>query len=113
MIGGLQMRKVKRGIVNEAVLTAIARNYKELQRICGYRRYGLFCSKSYEDIFQDTILFVSQDEKASSLVTDNEIIEYFQYRFKMIEYQAIQDNKQLREIPYANYLQATETTREE
>lgn len=83
----------------------IARNYNRLKQLCSYHTSGLYCSKSYEDIFQDTILFVSQDEKASTLSSDKELIDYFCYRFRMIEYQAVNDNKQLKEIPYADYLQ--------
>ncbi len=84
----------------------IARNYNRLKQLCSYRTSGLYYSKSYEDIFQDTILLVSQDEKASTLSSDKELTDYFCYRFRMIEYQAVNDNKQLKEIPYADYLQA-------
>ncbi len=94
-------------------MSVIAHNYDKLKQLCGYRASGLYCSKSKEDIFQDTIVFVSQDEKASSLSTDKELIDYFCYRFRMIEYQAINDNKLLKEIPYADYLQAPKTTEEE
>jgi hypothetical protein len=81
--------------------------------MCVSHGQGLYCSKSKEDLFQDTVVFVSQDEKASSLSTDKELIDYFCYRFRMIEYQAINDNKLLKEIPYADYLQASKTTEEE
>ena len=107
------MRKTRTGKANNDVMTTIARNYEHLKQLCCYRSHGLFCSKSYEDIFQDTVLFVSQDEHASSLSSDKDLIDYFRYRFQMIEFQAINDNKQLKEIPYADYLQAQKTTEEE
>lgn len=93
-------------------MVTIAHNYDTLKQLCSYRASGLYCSKSYEDIFQDTVLLVSQDDKASSLSSDKELIDYFCYRFRMIMFQAINDNKQLKEIPYADYLQTSKTTEE-
>lgn len=93
-------------------MVTIAHNYDTLKVLCGYRASGLYCSKSYEDIFQDTVLLVSQDDKASSLSSDEELIDYFCYRFRMIMFQAIHDNKQLKEIPYADYLQTNKILEE-
>lgn len=107
------MRKTRAGKTNFKIMTVIAKNYDHLKQLCSYRDHGLFCSKSHEDLFHDTILFVSQDDKASSLSTDEELIDYFCYRFRMIEYQAINDNKLLKEIPYADYLQTSKTAEEE
>lgn len=100
------MRKTRRGKADPEILNMIAHNYEYLKQLCGCHVHGIFCSKSYEDLFQDTILFVSQDEKASALSSESEVIDYFSYRFRMIVFQAINDNKQLKEIPYADYLQA-------
>lgn len=101
------MRKVRKGKADSRVMAIIAKNYNRLKLLCGYRNYGLFCSKSYEDLFQDTVLFISQDEKALTLLSEQELIDYFCYRFRMIEFQTVNDNKLLKEIPYADYLQAT------
>ena len=100
------MRKTKTGKADKKVMDVIARNYSKLKELCGYCDYGLYCSKSYEDIFQDTVLYISQDEQAAMLSFDKELIEYFCYRFKMIEYQAINDNKTLKENSYADNKQA-------
>ena len=107
------MRKTKIGKVDPKVMAVLADNYNHLKQLCSYRSHGLFCSKSYEDLFQDTILFVSQDNKASTLSSEQEIIDYFYYRFRMIEYQATNDHKLLKEIPYADYLQASKETEAE
>lgn len=107
------MRKLKKGKVNIKVMTMIAHNYDYLKSMCVNHGQGLYCSKSKEDIFQDTVLFVSQDDRISSLSTDKELIDYFCYRFRMIEFQAINDNKLLKEIPYADYLQPQKTAEEE
>ena len=89
----------------------IAQNYECLKSLCNHD-HGLFCSKSHEDLFHDTVLFVSQDEKAPTS-SDKDLIDYFCYRFRMIEYQTINDNKLLKEIPYADYLQAQKATETE
>lgn len=107
------MRKIKKRKVNDKVIAMIARNYNKLQQLCVDHRRGLYCSKSYYDIFQDTILFVSQDEKAASISSDKELIDHFCYRFRMIEFQTINDNKQLKEILYADYLQTCKEDTEE
>ena len=86
------------------MMEVLAGNYDKLTQLCGYKKSGLYCSKSYEDIFEDTILFVAQDTKAASLKSDKEIIDYFRYRYRMIQFQTINDSKQLKEIYYADYL---------
>lgn len=95
------------------VAEVIGRNYIRLQSLCHYRTFGLYGSRSYEDIFQDTVIYVIQDEVASSLPSDEAIIDHFCHRYRMIEYQTIQDAKQLKEIPYADYLQTKKETTEE
>lgn len=102
------MRRIKTGKINKRIMAMIERNYSKLKELCGYRSYGCFCSKSYEDIFQDTVLYVSQDKRASAINTDKELVEYFHYRFKMIDFQTINDNKLLKEIPYADYRKSKE-----
>ena len=89
------------------IAEVIGRNYFRLQALCQYSSLGLFESRSYEDIFQDTVLFVIQDPKASKLTSDEAIIKHFCHRFNMIRFQTIQDAKQLKEIPYADYIQAS------
>lgn len=88
------------------VTQGIGRNYERLHALCCQGKYGYFDSRDYEDIFQDTIIYVSQDPAAKDKHSDSEIISHFLYRYRMIEFQTMQDAKQLKEIPYANYLQA-------
>lgn len=107
------MRKVRKGKVNRKALDVISRNYSRLKELCNYNDRGCYCSKSYEDIFQDTILFVVHDSETFNLVTDEEIINHFLYRYKMVEFQTINDNKMLKEVKYADYIQAKETGTEE
>jgi len=99
-------------VADNHVMEVLAGNYDKLKQLCGYRKSGLYCFKSYEDIFEDTILFVAQDKKAASLKSDKEIIDYFCYRYRMIQFQTINDNKQLKEIHYADYLQARQKIEE-
>ena len=95
------MRKLKRGSPDPRVLDVIALHYSVLRDRCNCRKWGLYCSKSYEDIFQDTVVFVSCDNKAHHL-PEIELIDYFCYRYVMLLYQAVNDNKELKETNYAD-----------
>lgn len=106
-------RKVRQGKVNAFALDVIGRHYHKLKAMCNSYDRGCYCSKSYEDIFQDTILYVAHDLSSFNMTRDEEVIELFLYRFKMIEFQTINDNKTLKEVMYADYLPTKETGGEE
>ena len=101
------MRKGKKGKVNKKALDAISKNYSKLKELCNYNKRGCYCSKSYEDIFQDTILYVIHDDDSLNL-NEEEIISHFVYRYNMIEFQTISDNKMMKEVKYADYIQTKE-----
>lgn len=92
------------------VAESIGRNYERLYALCCHGKHGYFDSRNYDDIFQDTVLYVCQDTSAKEIHSDADLITHFVYRFRMIEFQIMQDAKQLKEKPYADYLQAKETT---
>ncbi len=104
-------QKKNRG--NDFVSRALGRLYKGLYEICCRGPALCYGYYSNEDIFQETILFVIQDPAASALKTDEEIIKHFKYRFQMIRYQVIKDNQQLKEVDYANNIQAQKDLPEE
>ena len=106
-------RKVRQGKVNSHALQVIARNYDMLRALCKSSDHGCYCSKSYEDIFQDTILYVAHDLSSFNMTRDEEVIELFLYRYKMIEFQTINDDKMMKEVAYADHLQTKETGTEE
>lgn len=106
-------RKVRQGKVNSHALQVIARNYDKLRALCNRSDHGCYCSKSYEDIFQDTILYVAHDLSSFNMTRDEEVIELFLYRYKMIEFQTINDDKMMKEVSYADHLQTKETGTEE
>lgn len=91
---------------------SIARNYNKLRALCFRQVIGYFDSRSDEDIFQDTVLYVIQDEESLKCTTDEDLIRHFLYRYRMIEFQTIRDAQQLKKIPYADYIQAKEETTE-
>lgn len=95
------------------VANAISRNYNRLIALCCNGKHGYFDSRSHEDIFQDTVLYTIQDPKANDLQSDAELIGHFIYRYRMIEYQTIQDSRQLKIIHYADYLQTQTRSSEE
>lgn len=84
------------------VMNVLANNYIQLMQRCGMSKRGCFCSKSYEDIFEDTIMIVASDVKAKAMESDKDILDWFCYRYRMVEYQAVNDNRQLREVNYAD-----------
>lgn len=76
------------------VLKVIAKHYNELkQRLCPIA-YGNYSGRNTEDIFSDTICVVIQDKAAKEQKTDAEILKFFEYRFKMVSFQVIKDNKE-------------------
>lgn len=103
--------RYKRTKYYTSVSEAVGRNYEKLRILCYKGSHGFYSSRSYEDIFQDTVLYVIQDVAALSK-TDSELIEHFMYRYRMIEYQTIKDSQQIKTIPYADYIQTQKDTEE-
>lgn len=91
------------------VAEGIGRNYYKLRALC-FREQTTCCfdSRGYEDIFQDTVLYVIQDSESLRCTTDETLIAHFLHRYRMIEYQTIHDAQQLKRTPYADYIQAKE-----
>lgn len=91
-----------------AIAGSIARNYKKLRALCFKDMPGYFSSRSHEDIFQDTVLYVIQDEESLKCATDEALIMHFLRRYRMIEFQTIRDSQQSKTITYADYIQTQE-----
>lgn len=92
------------------VAESIGRNYYKLRSLCFRQFTGMFASQSYDDIFQDTVLYVIQDAESLKCSTDEALIKHFLCRYRMIEFQTIRDAQQLKNKPYADYLQTQEET---
>lgn len=99
---------------NERVLEVIARNYDQLYWRC-YDTVPAYNRTDFEDIFEDCILFMSRDERAVGLTSEQDIIELFVYRFRMIEFgwshwkqglKEVNIEQFIKSIDYANYIQA-------
>lgn len=97
---------------NSRVLSMIAKLYNRLSEISAKDRQIYYAGLSYEDIFQDTIIKVSTDEKAAEITDENEFVEYFMYRMKTVQYRTIKDSKRLKITDYADNLQAKESEKE-
>lgn len=97
---------------NNKVLLMIAKLYDRLSDISVKDRQIYYAGLSYEDIFQDTIIKVSTDEKAAEITDENEFIKYFIYRMKTVQYQTIKDSKRLKITAYADNLQAKDSEKE-
>lgn len=97
---------------NSNVLLMIAKLYERLSDISAKDRQIYYAGLSYEDIFQDTIIKVSTDEKAAEITNDDEFVKYFLYRMKTVQYQTIKDSKRLKITAYADNLQTKEAEKE-
>jgi len=91
----------------ETVLSLIAKNYARLRDVCNVNSSGIYCSRSKEDIFGDTVLLVSRDE-GTSVMTEKELIEHFKYRYNMILYQNVHNEKKRKGVNYADNIQTKE-----
>lgn len=94
------------------VLLMIAKLYERLSDITAKDRQIYYAGLNYEDIFQDTIIKVSQDPKAEIIDNDDEFIQYFIYRMRTVQYQTIKDSKRLKITAYADNLQAKDNEKE-
>lgn len=90
---------------NDRVAATLAANYGELQRRC--RRS--FCRGAYqfEDIMQDTMLFVMCDVRAASIGETAALLDYFEYKFRMMVFQTIKRNRKM--MTYADNQKITQT----
>lgn len=101
-------RKQRSWNPNYEVMQMIASLYNELSDKCTYDRPKCYDGLSYQDMFQETILFISCDTKAVCLTKDKEkFIEYFIRRFKIVQFKVIHDSRRLKKEQYADYKQAS------
>lgn len=89
---------------SDYVAAILANNYNRLLAEFSRSKYGNFQSMSYEDIFQETILYVIQDKRAFKM-SESAILDHFRYRYKMIRFQIIQDAKLERKTDYNESIQ--------
>ncbi len=92
-----------------AVAEAIGRNYAHLYALCCHGKSCYYHSRDVEDIFQDTVVYVIRDKEALNKL-NSDFISHFLHRFRMIEFQTMQDARELKAKQYANYQQAEEDT---
>lgn len=78
---------------DSGVAAILAANYDILQRRCRrlFRRGAL----DFEDVMQDTMLFVMCDTRAASIATTEELLEYYVYKFRMMVFQTIKRNRRM------------------
>lgn len=100
------MRNRLKNRVFSTVTQRIGRLYDKLYSLCCRSPGGLYGGYSHEDIFHDTICYMIQDGKANKITNDEEFIKYFVYRHRMISFQIIKDAEQLKQIEYADHIQA-------
>lgn len=77
---------------SDRVAKIIAKNYNKLLNEFSRNNKGNFYSMDYDDIFQETILYIIQDKRAFKL-SESGLLDHFRYRYRMIRFQIIQDSK--------------------
>lgn len=82
----------KRKPHSDYVASIIAKHYNKLREQLDSGRSGNFLSMSFEDIFQETVLYVIQDKKAFGM-TETEILKHFKQKYSVIKFQTIFDSK--------------------
>lgn len=91
---------------SKRIVKLIAANYKVLKEeiIQNYT----FC----DDVFQDTILLMSTDNIANDMKSKGALVAHFKSRYNMLYYRKKMQEKERKEIEYADYLQTKEATEE-
>lgn len=89
---------------SDKVAAVLAKHYDILLAEFSKNKHGSYQSMSYEDIFQETVLYVIQDKRAFKM-SESAILDHFRYRYKMIRFQIIQDAKLERKTDYNESIQ--------
>lgn len=85
------------------VMEVIGSNYEKI-------RSSIISEMPYNnDVFQDTIIEVSEDPAAEGIKSKGEAIAFFKRKYNMLMYRYKKERNQRKEIEYADYLQAKET----
>ena len=106
----MRKRKIKRE-ADPAVLAALGYIYPRLLAACREKMPKGCGSYMADDLAGETLLIVAQDPRARSMDADR-LAAFFLYRFDMVRFQTKMDYQQLKEVSYADYLQARETEKE-
>lgn len=87
------------------VAAALAENYGELRRRC--RRNFRRGEAEFEDVMQETLLFVMCDARAAALAGTPELLDYCVYKFRMMAFQTVKRNRRM--ASYADSLRNART----
>lgn len=79
--------------VNNRVAELLARYYLSLRDKLCKGKHGNMLAMSYEDIFHNAIVKTIQDEETIKLTTDEEILEFFEKRYRSIEMEIVRDSR--------------------
>jgi len=80
--------------VSSMVAEIIAKNYYQLRCKFVKNPTNLYLSQSEEDIFHNTLLKVIEEAD----IVEDKILEHIEYRLKMVRYQTVMDNQQLKKV---------------
>lgn len=87
------MRNRNRDKYNERIARIIAANYDLLHIRCARAfRCGPFL---LDDVIQETSLYVMTDPRAANITADADVVDYFVYKFRMIAFQTMKNNRKM------------------
>nr|DAE37658.1 MAG TPA: hypothetical protein [Caudoviricetes sp.] len=87
------------------VASTLAAHHDELRRRC--RRHFRRGALQFEDIMQETMLFVMCDSRAALITGTAALLDYFVYKFRMIMFQTMKRNRKM--MTYADNQKTTQT----
>ncbi|RHO65992.1 hypothetical protein DW083_19900 [Parabacteroides sp. AF48-14] len=79
--------------VNNRVAELLARYYLSLRDKLCKGKHGNMLAMSYEDIFHNAIVKTIQDKETTKLTTDDEILAFFEKRYRSIEMEIVRDSR--------------------
>lgn len=98
--------------ISEAVARVLAAHYFTLKKRLRIEAVGNYLSMSYEDMFHNAILYTIQDAKAAQLTTEDEVLEYFEHKYRSVVLGIIKDSHLINRIEYADNKQTEEDPQE-
>ncbi|MDR2039216.1 MAG: hypothetical protein LBQ60_14940 [Bacteroidales bacterium] len=94
-------KQTKEKSANKHALISIGKQYDILRLSC-IIHVQPNCQYLFNDIFHDTIIYVSCENLQEPEITDEKLLRHFVYRFKMIAFQTIKNLQQKKETAYAD-----------
>lgn len=95
--------------VDQHVMECLGMHYTELRARCRQDWQLGNMTRSWCDVFHDTFIYVAQDVEAKTK-TEEELLEHFMYRFRLLKFQAMKEQQTEKVKLYADHKKANAET---